>query len=75
MRQRTLIGTIGRLGLAALPGLFAALSSTLSTQGAVLAQLNNQPTFTSEETTRTVEEHTREETTPWFWNIDDPVGH
>ena len=69
MRHRTLIGTIGMLGLAALVGLFAALSSTFSPQDAVFAQSNNRPAFASKETTRTVDENT-----PWLWNIDDPVA-
>ena len=68
MRHRTLIGTIGMLGLAALVGLFAALSSTFSPQDAVFAQSNNPPTFASDETTRTVDENT-----PWFQNIVGPV--
>ena len=69
MRHRTLIGTIGMLGLAALVGLFAALSSTFSPQDAVFAQSNNPPTFASDETTRTVDENI-----PWYQNIgDDPV--
>ena len=69
MRHRTLIGTIGMLGLAALVGLFAALSSTFSPQDAVFAQSNNPPSFASEETTLTVDENT-----PWYQNIgDDPV--
>ena len=68
MRHRTLIGTIGMLGLAALVGLFAALSSTFSPQDAAFAQSNNPPSFASEETTRTVDENT-----PWLQNIVGPV--
>ena len=68
MRRRTLIGTIGLLGLAALVGLFAALWSTFSPQDAVSAQANNPPAFASDETTRTVDENT-----PWLQNIVGPV--
>ena len=68
MRHRTLIGTIGMLGLAALVGLFAALSSTFSPQDAVFAQSNSAPAFASDETTRTVDENT-----PWLQNIVGPV--
>ena len=68
MRRRTLIGTIGMLGLAALVGLFAALWSTFSPQDAVFAQPNNPPAFASDETTRTVDENT-----PWLQNIVGPV--
>ena len=68
MRRRTLIGTIGLLGLAALVGLFAALWSTFSPQDAVSAQANDPPAFASDETTRTVDENT-----PWLQNIVGPV--
>ena len=68
MRRRTLIGTIGMPGLAALVGLFAALSSTFSPQDAVFAQSNNPPSFASDEATRTVDENT-----PWLQNIGGPV--
>ena len=68
MRHRTLIGTIGMLGLAALVGLFAALSSTFSPQDAVFAQSNNPPSFASEETTLTVDENT-----PWYQKIVSEV--
>ena len=73
MRHRTLIGAIGMLGLAALVGLFAALSSTFSPQDAVFAQSNNPPLFASDETTRTVDEHPRGEDAPWYRNIGGPV--
>ena len=68
MRRRTLIGTIGMLGLAALVGLFAALPSTFSPQDPVFAQSNNPPAFASDETNRTVGENT-----PWLQNIGGPV--
>ena len=68
MRRRTLIGTIGMLGLAALVGLFAALPSTFSLQDPVFAQSNNPPSFASDEATRTVDENT-----PWLQNIGGPV--
>ena len=68
MRRRTLIGTIGMLGLAALIGQFAALSIVFSPQDTVFAQSNNPPLFASDETTRTVDENT-----PWLRNIGDPV--
>ena len=68
MRRRTLIGTIGMLGLAALVGLFAALPSTFSPQDPVFAQSNNPPAFASDEATRTVGENT-----PWLQNIGGPV--
>ena len=68
MRRRTLIGTIGMLGLAALVGLFAALSSIFCPQDAVFAQSNNGPSFASDQTTRTVDENT-----PWLQNIVGPV--
>ena len=68
MRRRTLIGTIGMLGLAALVGLFAALPSTFSPQDPVFAQSNNPPAFASDEATRTVDENT-----PWLQNIGGPV--
>ena len=68
MRHRTLIGTIGMLGSAALVGLFVAFSSIFSPQDAVFAQSNNPPLFASDETTRTVDENT-----PWLQNIAGPV--
>ena len=68
MRRRTLIGTIGVLGLAALIGLFAAFSFIFSPQDAVFAQSNNPPSFASEETTRAVDENT-----PWLQAIGIPV--
>ena len=68
MRRRTLIGTIAMLGLAAVVGLFAALSSTFLPQDAVFAQSNNSPAFASDEATRTVDENI-----PWLQNIGGPV--
>ena len=68
MRRRTLIGTTGLLGLAALVGLFAALPSNFSPQDPVFAQSNNPPAFASDETNRTVGENT-----PWLQNIGGPV--
>ena len=58
MYYRAFFGTITILGLAALIGIFAVLSSPLSPPSPAYAQVNNPPTFSEETDTRDVAENT-----------------
>ena len=58
MYYRAFFGTITMLGLAALIGMFAVLSSPLAPPSPAYAQSNNPPTFSEETDTRDVAENT-----------------